>query len=115
MRQVGVLAAAGLYALNNMVDRLEEDHNSAHLIATGISEIDGMSIDLSRVQTNIVRFQLDSVRADDFLRACRGEGVLGLAMGERSVRFVTHYEVEEADAMRVRQVVARALRFSARI
>jgi threonine aldolase len=109
MRQVGVLAAAGLYALNNMVDRLESDHNNARFIATAMSEMDGISIDLDKVQTNIVRFRLDSVSATDFLTACEAEGVLGLATGEDSVRFVTHYGVEETDAKRVTEVVARAL------
>jgi len=113
MRQAGVLAAAGLYALDHMVDRLEDDHLNARLIATGISTLDGISVDLSTVQSNIVCFDLDTVTAGVFLRACADGGVLGLPRGERSVRFVTHYGVEEADAQTVPEVVAHALKVCA--
>jgi threonine aldolase len=113
MRQAGVLAAAGLYALDNMVDRLNVDHHNAYLIARGIVDIDGISVDLTRVQTNIVYLDLDAVSAADFLLACRDEGLLGLAMAERTVRFVTHYGIEEKDANKVPQLVARALQHCA--
>src|SRR5438552_11628783 len=54
MRQVGVLAAAGLIALDHMVDRLAEDHSNAHTLAEGLAELPGVRCDLSRVQTNLV-------------------------------------------------------------
>ncbi len=110
MRQVGVLAAAGLYALENMIDRLESDHLNARLIATELSALDGISVDLSRVQSNIICFDLEAVAAKVFLSACADNGVLGLPRGERSVRFVTHYGVEEEDAKKVPDLVARALK-----
>jgi len=57
-RQAGVMAAAGLWALENMVDRLDEDHRNARTLAEGWAELDGIDIDLSRVETNIVIFYL---------------------------------------------------------
>lgn len=113
MRQVGVLAAAGLYALEHMVDRLEDDHVNAKLIAQEIASLDGISLDLSTVQSNIVCFDLDHVTADAFLRCCAEAGLLGLPRGDRSVRFVTHFGVEEADAKSVPEIVARALKAAA--
>ena len=58
MRQAGIIAAAGIVALDKMVDRLREDHDNAARLATGIARIDGLSIDLARVQTNIVYFDV---------------------------------------------------------
>ena len=70
MRQVGVLAAAGLIALDHMVDRLAEDHSNAHTLAEGLAELPGVRCDLSRVQTNLVFFDLDTVPAPAFTDEC---------------------------------------------
>ena len=92
-REAGVLAAAGLWALDHMVDRLADDHVNARTLAEGLAELPGVKIDLSRVQTNIVRFELTGMDASHFLAACRKRHVLGGGSG-RAVRFVTHFGIE---------------------
>jgi threonine aldolase len=99
-REAGVLAAAGLWALDHMVDRLAEDHASARTLAEGLAELPGISIPLSRVQTNIVRFEVTSMGAAEFVAACRRHGVLGSATGRRGVRFVTHFGIEPEHVQR---------------
>lgn len=109
MRQTGVLAAAGLYSLDHMIDRLVDDHANARLIATEIGAMQGISLDLSRVQSNIIVFDLEGMEAEVFLSACASKGVLGLPRSKQSVRFVTHWGVNEADAKTAVDAVAFAL------
>jgi threonine aldolase len=72
MRQCGIIAAAGITALEQMVDRLAEDHENARRLAEGIARIEGLSIDLGRIQTDIVYFDLADERLDgDSLRSRR--------------------------------------------
>jgi len=96
MRQVGVLAAAGLIALDEMVDRLVEDHANARTLAEGLSELPGVRCDLSRVQTNLVYFDLD-MPAQRFTDECAKRGVLSESTGPRRMRFVTHYGIDAGD------------------
>jgi threonine aldolase len=107
-REAGMLAAAGLWALHHMVDRLAEDHANARTLAEGLAELPGVRIDLGRVQTNIVRFQLEGMDAREFTAACRTRGVLGGASGH-GVRFVTHYGIEPADIQRALSVCSEVL------
>jgi len=95
-REAGVLAAAGLWALDHMIERLADDHTNARTLAEGLAELPGVRIDLTRVQTNIVRFELADMSAPAFLAGCRDRGVLGGGSG-RAVRFVTHFGIEAAD------------------
>src|SRR5438034_8025266 len=74
MRQVGVLAAAGLIALDHMVDRLSEDHANARTLAEGLAELPGVKCHLSRVQTNLVYFELERMRAPAFTYECTKHG-----------------------------------------
>jgi threonine aldolase len=97
MRQVGVLAAAGLVALDGMVDRLADDHANARTLAEGLAELPGVSCDLSRVQTNLVYFELDRMPAPAFVEECRKRGLLSDTAGTKRMRFVTHYGVEASD------------------
>jgi len=97
MRQVGVLAAAGLIALDHMVDRLAEDHSNAHTLAEGLAELPGVRCDLSRVQTNLVFFDLDTVPAPAFTDECARRGLLGDWVDQHRMRFVTHYGVDAED------------------
>jgi threonine aldolase len=100
MRQAGVLAAAGLVALDTMVDRLAEDHENARALAEGLAELPGIDCDVSRVQTNLVYFRLKNTDAASFLAVCSGEGLLGGAYGPDLVRFVTHHGISPADVQR---------------
>lgn len=97
MRQAGVLAAAGLVALDTMVDRLADDHQNARALAEGLAGLPGIDCDLSRVQTNLVYFRLKKMDATSFLAACSREGLLGGAHGPDLVRFVTHHGIGAPD------------------
>jgi threonine aldolase len=107
MRQAGVIAAAGIVALDTMVDRLAEDHVNARTFAEALAEVPGASVELDRVQTNMVYAQLDD--APRVAAACRERGLLALAMGPRSMRFVTHYGVGAADVQRAISAFAEAI------
>ncbi|HTZ23735.1 MAG TPA: GntG family PLP-dependent aldolase [Streptosporangiaceae bacterium] len=97
MRQAGVLAAAGLVALDTMVDRLAEDHENARTLAEGLAELNGIDCDLTRVQTNIVYFRLAGTTSADFLAESARLGLRGGATGPDQVRFVTHHGITSAD------------------
>jgi threonine aldolase len=105
MRQVGVLAAAGIVALTEMVDRLHEDHERARRLAAGFAEIPAVEIDPARVATNILVFRLraENVPGDEtvapsqrFVAAMQKRGVLVGAFGAIDVRAVTHYEIDDS-------------------
>lgn len=111
MRQVGVLAAAGLIALDHMVDRLAEDHANARTLAEGLSELPGVRCDLSRVQTNLVYFELTEIPARRFTDECTRRGLLSDSVDARRVRFVTHYGIGVEDiqsALRICEEVLTA-------
>ena len=104
MRQVGVLAAAGLIALDHMVDRLAEDHVNARTLAEGLAELPGVKCDLGRVQTNLVYFELEKMSAPAFTDECAKRGLLSFWEGPKRMRFVTHYGIgaqDIQDALRV--------------
>ena len=111
MRQVGVLAAAGLVALDHMVDRLAEDHANARTLAEGLAELPGVRCDLSRVQTNLVYFDLESMPAPQFTDECARRGLLSDWVTARRMRFVTHYGIEAEhvqDALKICEEVLSA-------
>jgi len=99
MRQAGVLAAAGVVALDTMVDRLAEDHQNARRLAQGLANIDGITVDADSIQTNIVIFDIDEkmATAPDFIKAMVDAGVLVSHPGENSVRMVTHRHISADD------------------
>jgi threonine aldolase len=99
MRQAGVIAAAGLFALDEMIERLADDHANARVLAEGAADIDGLAVDLDSVQTNMVFFELAEGSGEPvgFLERCRGEGLDFVQTGEREFRMVTHYGIEESD------------------
>jgi threonine aldolase len=99
MRQGGVLAAAGIVALTEMVDRLAEDHANARLLAEGIREIEGLDVDLRYVQTDIVIFSVVAERMtpNELALGLEKEGVKVSPIGGERFRAVTHYGIEEED------------------
>ena len=98
MRQAGVLAAAGLYALEHRVERLGEDHENARLLAEGLAELPGLSVDPASVETNMVYFRLDKSReAEPFLAAMEERGVRFFMVSPRRFRLVTHFGIESKD------------------
>ena len=109
MRQVGVLAAAGLIALDQMVDRLAEDHANARTLAEGLSELPGVRCDLGRVQTNLVYFELTKMPAPQFTDECERRGLLSDYVDARRVRFVTHYGIGVEDVQSALKVCEEVL------
>jgi threonine aldolase len=108
MRQAGVIAAAGLYALDHHVERLAEDHENARLLADGLAEIDGIAIDPASVETNIVIFEVADAAA-----LCASLWQHGVQMGpiaSTRVRAVTHLDVDRAGVERALAAVAEAVR-----
>ena len=95
MRQAGILAAAGLVALEEMPKRLHEDHANARLMAEAIAEMPGAAVDLQEVQTNIVFFTVKD--APGVVKGLKERGVLASAIGTDRVRLVTHYDVSRED------------------
>ncbi len=96
MRQVGVLAAAGIVALETMVERLAEDHANARKLATGLSRIPGIAIEPDSVPTNIVFFEIVDGNPADLARRLTERGVKGGSPGRRW-RFVTHGDIHADD------------------
>ncbi|MCR4404483.1 MAG: low-specificity L-threonine aldolase [Candidatus Acetothermia bacterium] len=91
MRQAGVLAAAGLYALEHHIDCLAEDHENARLLAQGLAELG--SVQLEPVETNIVIFNLKEMSAAEFAEQMKERGILVHAIGPQRIRLVTHLDV----------------------
>jgi threonine aldolase len=98
MRQSGVIAAAGIYALENNVARLADDHDRARRLAEGLAEVPGIELDPARVETNIVIFEVSD--AEGFCRSLEGEGVRLGSLDARRVRAVTHLDVDDAGVER---------------
>ncbi len=95
MRQAGILAAAGLYALDHNVDRLGEDHENARTLAQALHRLSGLLVDLDRTQTNIVMVEVSSAPwpADEIERRLAERGILFLATGPDRLRLVTNLDV----------------------
>ena len=99
MRQCGIIAAAGIVALEQMTERIAEDHKNARRLAEGIARIEGLAIDLTRTQTNIVYFELAIERftAGTLATELGKKGVKLLPVGPRRLRAVTHYGISAED------------------
>ncbi len=108
MRQAGVIAAPGLLGLDN-VDRLAEDHENAATLAEGLAGIEGLSV--TQPETNIVLVDVGGTGLDaaSFLDAIEGEGVLAGKFDERTVRFVTHLDVDADDVDAAVDGIGRAV------
>jgi threonine aldolase len=99
MRQSGIIAAAGITALEQMVDRLEEDHANAQRLAEGIARVPGLSIEPERIQTNIVYFNMASkqLTAGKLVKQLADKGIKILQLGPVRLRAVTHYGISAED------------------
>ncbi len=98
MRQAGVLAAAGIYALQNHVERLKEDHENAGLLASGLGSIEGVKV-APRPQTNMVFMNIDPARSATLREWLKGRGML-IGAGYGTTRLVTHLDVDRGDVGR---------------
>lgn len=100
MRQAGVLAAAGLIALEEGPKRLHDDHANARLLAEALANIEGVAIDLDSVETNIVIFRLtNGVSAPELAARLKERGVLVSAFGPDAIRLVTHLDVSRGNCV----------------
>jgi threonine aldolase len=108
MRQVGILAAAGLYAIENNVARLAEDHKNARILAEGLARIKGFAVDLSRVQTNIVIVDISATgkTPDEMVEILKARGVLCVTFGRTRLRFVAHLDVSREDCLKALDIIS---------
>jgi threonine aldolase len=110
MRQAGVIAAAGIIALDQMVERLPDDHATARRLAMGLAGIPGLHVDLDVVQTNIVfATTTGSVNAPTLNDALNREGIRGNVFSRDRIRFATHYCVDTSDIDRTLHLVQRVM------
>jgi len=109
MRQTGVLAAAGLIALESMVERLADDHANARTMAEGMAELPGVRCDLSRVETNLVYFDLAAMSPAAFTDECLKRGLLVAPSGPRRMRFATHYGITAEDVQSTLKICEEVL------
>lgn len=102
MRQAGILAAAGLIALQKMPQRLQKDHDNARMLAEGLAQIPGIKIDPQKVTTNIVIFDISGLgmNSAEFTQKLSGSNVLASGIGPTTVRMVTHFDVDEGGCRR---------------
>ena len=99
MRQAGVLAAAGIVALTEMVERLAEDHDNARRLTENLAGVEGLSVDPENVKTNIVYINIDhnDISSNDLAERLSREGVLLLPTGPKQMRAVTNYHITAND------------------
>jgi threonine aldolase len=99
MRQTGILAACGIVSLEEMIDRLAEDHDKARYLANGLVEIEGFSVKLKTVQTNIVcfRYELPKLSCSEFVENVGKKGVYVVYLGQDYGRMVTHKDLNRSD------------------
>jgi threonine aldolase len=107
MRQAGILAAAGLYALDHHRERLAQDHANARRLADVLARSPRVVLDRATVETNIVVFGVRDVEDDEYVARARAEGVLVGLMGPGRVRAVTHLDVGEQDVDAAAEILAR--------
>jgi threonine aldolase len=112
LRQAGIIAAAGIYALHHHVDRLAEDHERARRLAAGLAELPGIAVDAGRVETNIVIFDVrgTGLSGDEFAgRTLASRGVRFSVIGPTTVRAVTHLDVPPGGIERALEAARTAL------
>jgi threonine aldolase len=112
MRQAGVLAAAGIVALNEMVDRLADDHANARKLAQGLARMPGLSIDPSHIKTNLVYFGVnhDELTVEQLVARLEEKGARMLPVGAGRIRAVTHYHITADDIAYVLEVFSKILK-----
>ena len=111
MRQVGILAAAGHYALDNNIDRLADDHRRAKEIAVAIATIDSSLTDPATVETNIIGLDLTQMpyTAAEFATRCRDAGLWISALGPKYARLVTHMDIDDSQSLEAIEILKKAL------
>jgi threonine aldolase len=111
MRQVGIIASAGLYAIKNNFSLLPETHHNAKIFAKKISESDHIKLDLSRVQTNIVIFEHSGkIKPELFEDECRKNGVRIIQFGQNIFRAVFHFQITREQTLAAADIIVSVLK-----
>jgi threonine aldolase len=112
MRQAGILAAAALYALENHIDRLAEDHRNAKVIAQAIADTPGLNLECPEVDTNLIWFEVDPElgTAKDVAALLKQRGILIHTSGPQAMRACTHLDISAAQAERAADTIRQTLR-----
>ncbi|WP_303863384.1 low-specificity L-threonine aldolase [Alkalibaculum bacchi] len=114
MRQAGIIAAAGIVSLEEMTHRLEEDHITAKALGEGLSEINGLKVDLKTLQTNIVMCDVINPQIDtnQLVEDLRKEGIICATAGVNRIRFVTHYPISMSDVHYTMGLIGKVVRIT---
>jgi threonine aldolase len=110
MRQAGIIAAGALFALRNHRARLAEDHTHAKLLASGLSGIPGLEVNPAEVETNMVRFRVESMSAGKLVEKLKGRGVLVLPVSPDTIRAVTNLMVSGKDIEAAVRIISAELK-----
>jgi threonine aldolase len=112
MRQAGVIAAAGIVALDEMVDRLAEDHANARKLADGLAQVSGLVIDPSQIRTNIVFFETreDALAAPDLAQRLESDAIRVIALSPRRIRAVTNHHITASDIEYALSAISKIMR-----
>ena len=99
MRQAGIIAAAGLIAINQLESQIQDDHLNAQLLSDGINNINGLNVDCDKVKTNIIYFELKSktISSKELLTKMKNSGILFFEVSPNKYRLVTHYGITKSD------------------
>ncbi|MGD8778359.1 MAG: GntG family PLP-dependent aldolase [Ignavibacteria bacterium] len=104
MRQAGIIAAAGLYALKNNLNKLKDDHKKAKSLAEHLSKIDNIEVDLDLVQTNIFMFGIKNMSIEEALKKCSEHGILLNPGGVDTLRVVTHMDISFEQVEKAKEI-----------
>ena len=107
MRQAGIIAAAGVYALTHNVTRLSEDHENARVIARALCEAPWARISLEDVVTNIIYFRTPGQEAETVVTALARHGILSWSTAADQVRFVTHLDISREDTREIAEILKK--------
>lgn len=110
MRQVGILAAAGIVAIEKMVDRLKEDHLRARRLAEGVASIKGIEVNPVEAETNMVKIKVTTMDADTFLDKLTEKKIWALPLNRDTIRFVTHKDIDDRDIDRSIDAIAQVMK-----
>ena len=117
MRQAGIIAAAGIVALEKMIKRLKEDHKNAKILAEGLTKIEGIKVDLETVQTNMVYVDFSEIglSTSEFIEKLSSYCILGSPLPKSRVRFVTHYGISQKDILSTLDKIKEIVKINCRV
>jgi len=109
MRQTGIIAAAGLYAVKNNIERLSKDHENAEALALHLAQLPNVEIDISSVETNMVMFKPLNKSVEQVISECKDNGLLLGPGGVGVLRIVTHMDVDKNDVEKAKEIFSKIL------